>query len=71
MKNLPYLFTLVLASLLSQVSIADDIDEIVVSGSQTPLTINQLGSSVSIISRQEIERREARNVAELLRSVPG
>lgn len=71
MKNLPYPFTFVLASLLSQVSIADDIDEIVVSGSRTPLTINQLGSSVSIISRQEIERREARNVAELLRSVPG
>ena len=49
----------------------DDIDQIIVSGSRTPLTINQLGSSVSVISRDDIVRREARTVAELLRSVPG
>ena len=30
-----------------------------------------MGSTVSVISRDQIERREARNVAELLRSVPG
>jgi len=50
---------------------AEKLDQIIVSGSRTPLTINQLGSTVSVISRDEIERREARNVAELLRSVPG
>ena len=50
---------------------AEKLDQIIVSGSRTPLTINQLGSTVSVISRDEIERREARNVSELLRSVPG
>jgi len=49
----------------------EELDQIIVSGSRTPLTINQLGSTVSVISRDEIERREARNVSELLRSVPG
>jgi vitamin B12 transporter len=50
---------------------AEKLDQIIVSGSRTPLSINQLGSSVSVISREEIERREARSVSELLRSVPG
>ena len=54
------------------VALADEpIDQIVVSGSRTPLSISQLGSSVSIIDRNAIEQRQARTVAELLRSVPG
>lgn len=71
MKNLPYLFTLVFSSLLSQASVADDIDQIVVTGARTPLTIDQIGSAVTIITRDDIERREARHVTDLLRSVPG
>lgn len=50
---------------------AEKLDQIIVSGSRTPLTVNQLGSTVSVITRDDIERREARNVAEMLRSVPG
>jgi len=62
--------------LLSQLASAESgstekLDQIIVSGSRTPLTINQLGSTASVITRDEIERREARNVSELLRSVPG
>ena len=53
------------------VGINEQLDQIIVSGSRTPLTINQLGSTVSVISREDIERREARTVTELLRSVPG
>jgi vitamin B12 transporter len=75
--NFPFAaFTLACTLLLSQLASAasdntEKLDQIIVSGSRTPLTINQLGSTVSVISRDEIERREARNVAELLRSVPG
>ena len=50
---------------------AEKFDQIIVSASRTPLTINQLGSTISVISRDDIVRREARNVSELLRSVPG
>jgi vitamin B12 transporter len=76
-RNYPFA-TIILAStlLLSHLASAapgstEKLDQIIVSGSRTPLTINQLGSSISVISRDEIERREARNVSELLRSVPG
>lgn len=65
-------YALLLGNLASAETIApENLDQIVVSGSRTPLTINQLGSSISVISRDDIERREARNVSELLRSVPG
>lgn len=49
----------------------DEIDQIVVSGAMTPLTINQLGSAATVIDRAEIERRQLRYVSDLLRSVPG
>ncbi len=72
--------TLVLAAIslaMPIVSVAADAestappDQIIVSGSRAPISIRRLGSSVTVISRDDIERREARNVAELLRSVPG
>ena len=47
------------------------LDQILVTGSRTPLTVRQTGSAVSVFTRDQIERREARNVAELLRTVPG
>ena len=51
--------------------IISEIDQIVVSGAMTPLTINQLGSAATVIGRDEIERRQVRYVTDLLRSVPG
>jgi vitamin B12 transporter len=68
--------TLGCALLLSHFAFADesmqeDIDQIIVSGARTPVTINQLGNASTIITRAEIERREARHVSDLLRSVPG
>ena len=50
---------------------AGDFDRIVVTASRTPLTVSQTGSAITVITRDEIERREARHVTELLRSVPG
>lgn len=68
--------TLSCALLLSHLAFADDsvqenIDQIIVSGARTPLTVNQIGSASTIITRDEIERREARHVSDLLRAVPG
>jgi vitamin B12 transporter len=61
---------------LQQLAVADnpiqqDIDQIVVTGARTELSVSQIGSAATIITRAEIERREARYVSDLLRSVPG
>jgi vitamin B12 transporter len=49
----------------------DDLDQIIVTGSRTPVSINSVGSAVTVINRDYIERRQARYVSDLLRSVPG
>ena len=49
----------------------DPLDQIVVTASRNPVSVSQVGASISVITRDDIERREARNIAELLRSVPG
>lgn len=46
-------------------------EELVVSASLVELPKNRVGSSVTVIDRDEIERRNKTTVAELLRSVPG
>lgn len=46
-------------------------DNSVLSASRTPITAKQNGSSVTVITREEIERRGARNLDEILRIVPG
>ena len=76
MQTHSYLITLGFVLLLSHPSIAvendpQDLEQIIVTGARTPLTVNQIGSALTIITRDEIERREARQVTELLRSVPG
>lgn len=55
----------------SDTDASPDIDQIIVTGARTPLTIDQLGSATTVITRDEIERRQARYVTDLLRSVPG
>ncbi len=54
-----------------QANPSGDIDQIIVTGARTPLTINQVGSAVTVITRDDIEQREVRYVADLLRAVPG
>ncbi|MBK5257979.1 MAG: TonB-dependent receptor [Thermoanaerobaculia bacterium] len=46
-------------------------DEIVVTASAADETVESTPASVTIITRAEIERREARDVADVLREVPG
>ena len=76
MKAHIYLFALGCALLSSHIAIADNsrqdnIDQIVVTGARTALSVTQIGSASTIITRDEIERREARYVSDLLRTVPG
>ncbi|MDA0790355.1 MAG: TonB-dependent receptor [Proteobacteria bacterium] len=52
-------------------SIPDEIENITVTASRTPALLQETGSSVTIIKRQEIVQRGAINLAELLREVPG
>lgn len=49
----------------------DEIDQIIVSGARTPISVNQVGSATTVISRSDIETRQARYVSDLLRTVPG
>jgi vitamin B12 transporter len=46
-------------------------DQIIVTGSRTPISAADIGSAVTIITRDDIERRQSRYVSDLLRSVPG
>jgi vitamin B12 transporter len=46
-------------------------DQIIVTGARAPLTISEVGSATTIIGREEIERRQARYLTDLLRTVPG
>ena len=49
----------------------ESIDQIIVTAARTPVSIEQVGSATTVISRAEIERRQARYVTDLLRTVPG
>jgi len=46
-------------------------DQIIVTAARSPLSIDGVGSAITVVDRSEIERRQARYVTELLRSVPG
>ena len=47
------------------------LDQIIVTGARSPVTISQVGSATTVIGREEIERRQVRYVSDLLRAVPG
>jgi vitamin B12 transporter len=55
-------------SILSQVQVSQ---EIVVTASSVPETLESTPASVSVITKKDIEERAARDVAEVLREVPG
>ena len=48
-----------------------EIDTIVVTASRSPIAKANLGSSATVITREQIDLRQARYVTELLRAVPG
>lgn len=58
-------------SSFAQIETINDVDQIVVTGSRSPLANSQLGSAVTVITRDSIEQRQARYVTDMLRAVPG
>jgi vitamin B12 transporter len=49
----------------------DTLDQIIVTGARAPISATDVGSAVTVITRDEIESRQARYVSDLLRAVPG
>ena len=49
----------------------DSLDTIVITATRTPTPLENVGSAVSVITREQIERSQARSVTDLLRTVPG
>ena len=50
---------------------ADPLDPVVVTATKTETPVGQTGSSVSVITREQIEQRQAMDVLQMLREVPG
>ncbi|MGQ4274575.1 TonB-dependent receptor plug domain-containing protein [Terrihabitans sp. B22-R8] len=48
-----------------------ELEEIVVTANRTPTPAKEVGSAVTIITREELEQRQVRVVSDALRSVPG
>jgi vitamin B12 transporter len=49
----------------------DTIERVIVTGARVPIDVSRLGSATTVITRDEIERRQARYLTDLLRAVPG
>jgi len=75
MKHLSALLATAAAGFFVAPSFADPssvpTDQIIVTGSRTPISAGDTGSAVTVLTRDDIERRQARYVSDLLRSVPG
>jgi vitamin B12 transporter len=50
---------------------ANPLDPVVVTATKTETPVGQTGSSVSVITREQIEQRQAMDVLQMLREVPG
>lgn len=50
---------------------AIEMDDMVVTAALQPISINDVASSITIISREEIEQKQVKFLSELLRDVPG
>lgn len=73
MRNLIAVLAAIGASVVvSQSFAADDpMDQIIVSGARAPISAADIGSAVTVITRDDIERRQVRYITDLLRAVPG
>ncbi len=65
--------SLVLALFSNQLLAQDvlELDDMVVTAGLQPISINDVASSITIITREEIEQKQVRYLSELLRDVPG
>ena len=50
---------------------AFELDELVVTAALQPISIRDVASSITVITREEIEQKQARYLSELLRDIPG
>jgi len=48
-----------------------ELDQLVVTAALEPVTLREVASSITIITREQIEQRQVRYLSELLRDVPG
>lgn len=62
---------LVLLAVISINTSAEDLETVVVTAARTPVNPDEVGSSMTIISAEEIEQRQVANLADILRDVPG
>jgi vitamin B12 transporter len=63
-----------LLSILSQPALAEDIlelEELVVTAGLQPVSLRDVASSVTVITREEIEQKQVKYLSDLLRDVPG
>ena len=74
MKSIQVLTAFLFLALFSHPLIADeaqDLEHVLVTARLQPITIGEIGSSVTVISREEIEQKQVKYLSELLRDVPG
>ena len=63
------LFTLFSSQLVAEEAL--QLDDMLVTAGLQPISINDVAGSVTIITREEIERRQVKYLSDLLRDVPG
>ena len=73
MKILPAFLATASASLLCVPGAFAEspVDQIIVTGARAPISAGDVGSAVTILTREDIQHRQARYVSDLLRAVPG
>tara|TARA_S200000501_G_scaffold357520_2_gene381272 strand:- start:487 stop:2391 length:1905 start_codon:yes stop_codon:yes gene_type:complete len=74
MKNMCASATMLAALLISFPSISktnDDIEEVMVTASLAPIVRSRSGNAVSILNREQLQKRKSVSITDLLRDVPG
>ena len=72
--NRASVLVLALAQFGNAQALADEsglVEQIIVTGARTPLDIHRLGSASTVISREDLNRQQARYLSDVLRTVPG
>ena len=73
-NTLSVLGALVLCVTLDRPLVADeslDLEHVLVTARLQPISVGEIGSSVTVITSEEIERKQVKYLSELLRDVPG
>ena len=64
-------FTCLSNSVLAAEQSAEELEQILVTASRTPVPVNQIGSSFTVIDADQLINRQVAALAEILRGVPG